>query len=342
MNESHAPGYAAAVLALAALLLTNALLGPIGVGLLDYPLPTSLFNQLVGLELVTVILVVPTLAAAAALAHCGHPAAPLLGIGACGYAAYMFAQYVVGPARTSYSPAVLIQLVVFSAATALSVWSWSLARRTAWPRTEAHQRRRWGLLLVGLASFVLLRYLPLFVGSAKDSAIPREFAEAPAFFWSIVLLDLGVGRTDDRRCRDRCCARLTPSRFRPRSPWVGWFALVPPSVAAMAAVMVVRDDPYASVPTLVLLAVTSVITTGLAVHMFTVSCATPVCAVALGLVESGWSTRCSPARGRIHRRQSDDLAPSSRCGQGPRTRSWWIHGHVLACARPARASEPAT
>ena len=34
---------------------------------------------------------------------------------------------------------------------------------------------------------------------------------------------------------------------------VGWFALVPPSVTAMAAVMLVRDDPHASVPTLLLL-----------------------------------------------------------------------------------------
>ena len=67
MNESHPPGYAFSMLALAALLLTNAVLGPIGVGLLDYPLPTSLFNQLVGLELVTVFLVVPTLAAATVL-----------------------------------------------------------------------------------------------------------------------------------------------------------------------------------------------------------------------------------------------------------------------------------
>ena len=46
---------------------TDATLGPLGVGLLDHPLPTSLFNQLAGLELVTVLLVVPTLAAATVL-----------------------------------------------------------------------------------------------------------------------------------------------------------------------------------------------------------------------------------------------------------------------------------
>src|SRR4029079_14528988 len=81
----------------------------------------------------------------------GHPAAALLGIGPCGYAAYMFVQYVVGPDRTSYSPAVLIHLLVFTAATALSVWSWSLARGMVLPRPDAHQRRRWGFLLLGLA-----------------------------------------------------------------------------------------------------------------------------------------------------------------------------------------------
>ena len=267
MNESHPPGYASSMLALAALLLTNAMLGPIGVGLVDYPLATSLFNQLVGLELVTVTLVVPTLVAAAVLAHRGHPAASLLGIGPCGYAAYMFVQYVVGPDRVTYSAAVLIHLVVFSAATALCAWSWSLARGTVWPRPDAHQRRRWGLLLLGLGAFVLLRYLPLFVGSVTEEAIPREFVEEPAFFWSIVLLDLGlvVPATVAAAMADlRGSSLAVPATHAV----VGWFALVPPSVAAMAAVMVVRDDPYASVPTLVLLVVTSIITTAVAVRMF--------------------------------------------------------------------------
>jgi len=38
---------------------------------------------------------------------------------------------------------------------------------------------------------------------------------------------------------------------------VGWFARVPASVGAMGAVMVVRGDPHASVPTLVLVLVAS-------------------------------------------------------------------------------------
>jgi non-ribosomal peptide synthetase component F len=39
---------------------------------------------------------------------------------------------------------------------------------------------------------------------------------------------------------------------------VGWFALVPPSVAAMAVVMWARNDPHASVPTALMLSVVSV------------------------------------------------------------------------------------
>ena len=48
--------------------------------------------------------------------------------------------------------------------------------------------------------------------------------------------------------------RGTPAGHRALYGVVGWFALVPPSVTAMAAVMLVRDDPHASVPTLLLLA----------------------------------------------------------------------------------------
>ena len=121
---------------------------------------------------------------------------------------------------------------------------------------------------------MLLRYLPLFVGSVTGAAIPREFATAPAFFWSIVLLDtLGVvvPATVAAAMAD---LRGSPLAVPATHAVVGWFALVPPSVAAMA-VMVVRDDPYASVPTLVLLAVTSIITTAVAVRMSSGSYAAP-------------------------------------------------------------------
>jgi hypothetical protein len=261
------PGYERSLLGLAMLLLGNALLGPAGLGLLDYPLPTTLLNQLRGLELVTVALVVPTLVGAAVLARRGNRAAPLVAFGPCGYAAYMLVQYVVGPDRVTYSPALLVHLVVFATAAALTAWSWSLASRTTWPVPAPPRRRGWAVLLLALAAFVVLRYLPLIIGSVTSERIPDEFAEAPAFFWSIVLLDLGVV-VPATVAAAVASLRAAPLALPATYAVVGWFALVPPSVAAMAAVMVVRDDPYASVPTLVLLAATSVVTTVAAVRMF--------------------------------------------------------------------------
>ena len=78
------------LLALAGLLLTNAALGPVGLDLLRYPLPESLLNQLRGLEIVTVGLVVPCLLLAAGLVRRGRREAPLLAVGPCAYASYMF------------------------------------------------------------------------------------------------------------------------------------------------------------------------------------------------------------------------------------------------------------
>src|SRR4051794_7548190 len=118
MNSSGT-AYPAGLTGLAALLLANAGLGPIGLDVVAYPLPESLLNQLRGLELVTVLLVVPALLLAAGLGRHERPEGPLVAVGPCAYAAYMFAQYVVGPARTVYSPAVLVHLAVFAASAAL-------------------------------------------------------------------------------------------------------------------------------------------------------------------------------------------------------------------------------
>jgi hypothetical protein len=225
-----------------------------------------LLNQLRGLEIVTVGLVVPCLLLAAGLVRRGRREAPLLAVGPCGYASYMFVQYVVGPDRTTYSPAVLLHVVVFAAATLLCFWSWSLAARTNWPVPASRRRRRWVALLAGLAGFVLLRYLPLVVGAFSGAAIPEEFAQAPAFYWSIVLLDLGLVVPVTLVAAGaawRGSGLALPATYAV----VGWFALVPPSVAAMAVVMLVGDDRYASVPTTLLLVAVAAATSVVAFRM---------------------------------------------------------------------------
>jgi hypothetical protein len=268
-DDARRPGYWLGLLALAGLLVTNAALGPVGLDVLPYPLPESLLNQLRGLEVVTVGLVVPCLLLAAVLARRGRREAPLLAIGPCGSASYMFVQYVVGPDRTTFTAAVLLQIVVFSAATLLCCWSWSLAARTDWPIPAPGRRRRWVMLLAGLAGFVLLRYLPAVAGAFSGAAIPEEFAQAPAFYWSILLLDLGLV-VPVTLVAAGAAWRGSELALPATYAVVGWFAMVPPSVAAMAVVMLVRDDTYASVPTTLLLVTVAATTSVVAVRMFRV------------------------------------------------------------------------
>jgi hypothetical protein len=259
--------FGASLVALAVLLLANAVAGPAGLDLMAYPLPETLLNQLRGLELVTVLLVVPMLLFAARLARRGRPEASLVAVGPCGYTAYMFVQYVVGPSRTDYSGAVLLHLSVFALAATLTAWSWSRARDGHWPVPVPARRRAWAALLLALATFVVLRYVPLATGAASGAHVPSEFAAAPAFYWSVVLLDLGVvvpAALAAAAVAFRGGRVTLPATYAV----VGWFALVPPSVAAMAVVMLAEGDPNASVPTSVLMLAVAAVTTTVAAHMF--------------------------------------------------------------------------
>ena len=244
------------LLALASALVVNTIAGPLVTDKIDYPISESMFNQLLGLELVTVFLVVPVTVVAAVLALRERPLAPLLAIGPSAYAAYMFAQYVVGPVYDHYSAAVLFQLAIAATAGIVCVWCWVRAAEVPLPLPDARSRRLRVAWLGFLGTFVLLRYVSALTGAATGARIPEEFADSPAFYWSIVLLDLGVVVPATLLAAAAVHRR---QRLGQQAYYavVGWFAMVPPSVAAMAAVMLARDDPHASLPTLLLTTVAS-------------------------------------------------------------------------------------
>ncbi|RYU14110.1 hypothetical protein [Nocardioides iriomotensis] len=266
-HEAFPHSFVVLTLGLAALLTLNTVLGPLGFGLIDYDLSTSLDNQLAGLELVTVGLVVPGLVLGAVLTVRGRPAAPLIVVAPAAYAAYMFVQYVLGPEYAHYSVTALFHLVITGAAGVLGVWACGLSGRTA-PVTGATRRsdRLRALLLVGYAGFVLLRYAGSVVGAFENAPIGAEFEDARTFFWSIYLLDLGVV-VPATLAAALGSWRGTDAGRRGVAAVVGWFALVPPSVAAMALVMLARDDPNASVGTVVLLTAASVVFAAVAVRV---------------------------------------------------------------------------
>jgi hypothetical protein len=225
---------------------------------IDYGISATMWNQLLGLELVTLFLVLPWTVATAVLALRGHEAAPLLGFAPSAYTTYMYAQYVLGPQYDSYRPVIVLEVALASTGMLLTLWSWSMARALPAPPTTPRRQRVLGLVLLGLAGFVVLRYLPGLVDTLGEAPIPTEFSDAPTFYWSIFLLDLAVV-VPLTVAAGVAALRGTPAGVRAPYAVLGWFALVPPSVFAMAVVMVARDDPNASVPTTVLLGVASLV-----------------------------------------------------------------------------------
>ena len=246
--------YGGLQLVLAAALLANSVLGPLVLEVVSYPVSQSLMNQLIGLELVTAFLVVPWAALAGLAALRGNPSAPILGFAPAAYAAYMLVQYVLGPEYAEYSLVALAHLALFVLSAALVLWSWSLSRQAQFPPLGSRQLRTASVILVGLAVFVLLRYAGAVTGAFSGADLSDELMEERTFFWSIFLLDLGL--VVPCTLAAAMALRLDPALGqRALYAVVGWFSLVPPSVAAMALVMWVRNDPHASLPTTVMFGV---------------------------------------------------------------------------------------
>jgi hypothetical protein len=263
----RATAFGVMLLVLAGALLVNSGLGTLGLDLVDYPISQTMLNQLIGLEIVSVALVAPLSAAAGVLALRGHPAAPVLAFGPAAYTAYMFLQYVLGPEYGRYAPVVPLQLALFTLGTALAVWSWTAIDTRRLPRLSRRAERWYGVLLLALAAFVVSRYLSAIAGFVTSEPIAAEFADARTFYWSIVLLDLGVVVPATTVAGIALIRGARPAHTALYAV-LGWFALVPPSVASMAATMAAHHDPYGSAGQAAVLGVVAVLFGGLAVRVY--------------------------------------------------------------------------
>ncbi|MDV7999882.1 hypothetical protein [Rhodococcus sp. IEGM 1408] len=253
-GQRRHPAFGSAMLVLAAGLVLNSLLGPLGLGFVDYPISSTLQNQLIGLEIVTLALVAPLSIAAGVLALRGHRAAGPVAFGPAAYTAYMFAQYVLGPEYGEFNAVVLFDVGLFAAGAVLAVGAWAITDPRDLPVMSPRRQRAFGVVLLGLAAFVVSRYL----GPVLGGPMPAEFADARTFFWSIVLLDLGLV-VPAVICSAVALFLRSPSAPMALYAVIGWFVLVPPSVVSMAAVMVARSDSAGSVSQVVVLGIAAVV-----------------------------------------------------------------------------------
>ena len=239
---------ALAVLALGGGLALNTVLGPLLTDTIRYPFSDTVRNQTIGLEAVTLLLVTPLCIVSAALIWRGRRAGPVLAFAPAAYAAYMLLQYLIGPGYLYYPRVLPLHLGLFVLSGAVAVGSWAATDSVGLPSLTTRLARRRANVLLVLAGFIVSRYVPAIVGSWNQDVIAPEFAREPGMFWSILTLDLGIV-VPATVYVSFALRRGRPAASKALYAVLGWFALVPPSVAAMALVMVLNDDPDASIVT---------------------------------------------------------------------------------------------
>jgi hypothetical protein len=173
----------------------------------------------------------------------------------------------VGPGYTHHAAILPLHLSLFVLGTGVAVASWNETDRERLPTMARGSERRYAALLFVLAAFVLSRYLPAFGAAIAGEPIAAEFRQDVAMYWSIFLLDLGLVVPATVAA---AVGLLRGASWGGKSLYAvfGWFALVPPSVAAMGIVMVIKDDPNASVGQAIVLSVAAVAFAALAIRLY--------------------------------------------------------------------------
>jgi hypothetical protein len=231
--------YALGMVLLGSGLALNTLLGPLVFGIISYPFTETVRNETLGLEAFSLALIAPLAITAGVLALRGHRSAGILALGPAAYGAYMLVQYVVGPHYPTYQPSIALHLALFVLSVGMLLWAWTTVDTRLGSRS-----RVWAIVAFALAAFVVSRWLPAFTGMLANDPIPAAAPDV-TMYWSIFLLDLGLVVPATVATG---IGVLVGSRWATKALYgvVGWFALVPPSVAAMSIVKLLRGDPNAT------------------------------------------------------------------------------------------------
>lgn len=176
-----------------------------------------------------------------------------------------------GPGERRTGLPLLVAIFIAAGVAAAAAWTTAQA-----PPTPARSARHRGWTLVALAGFVLVgMYLgngfldalddfPTFV---EERAATSEYDEHPTTYWIVAFLDLAVV-IPVTMAAALALLRGRPWADRPFYAVIGWYALVPLSVTAMAVTMVARDDPAADEARAVVFAIASVVFLALAALVF--------------------------------------------------------------------------
>jgi len=253
-----------ALFGLAGGLLANTVLGPLFTGLITYHYSESLINQAIAVDAVALAGAFIAVVAGFLMIR-GHRAGPVLALIPGTFTAYMSLQYVIGPDYLGLpgnnEQFFLLHLGLFVLALGVIRAAWAaVGRERPAPQSRDSDRRRIWVML-GVAGFIALgRWLPAVLDLMTGQPTSPDFLENPTAYLLIGVLDLGLV-VPAAIVAAVGLARGAQSARTAAYAVIGWFALVPASVAAMSITMWLNDDPNADSATMALFVVAAVVFT---------------------------------------------------------------------------------
>ena len=260
------------LMALALGLVLNSLLGPLALEVIEYHFSESLINQGIGLDAVALFGAAPLALVAAFLVSRSHRAGPVLAFVPATFSVYMAPQYVVGPEYLTIpgnnEQFFLFHLAIFIIGVAVLLVAWSEVDRAWLPPSGRRADRRRSWVMLGVAAFILLgRWLPGIVDLMSGDPSTIDYLENPTSYLLIGLLDLGL--VVPAALTSAIALRLGAAWARTAAyAVIGWFALVPAAVAAMAVTMQVNDDPNITAGATWVFVIAAVVFTVLAAFLY--------------------------------------------------------------------------
>ncbi len=228
---------------------SSAILGPLVLGVIEFRVSDNAERQLVGGEIVSLLLAAPIAVAAGALWLRGHRLAPALALGPALYAVYTYVQLILGSeyqrydGNNEYAFPFYLALIILSWVIALRAWA--VLDAAPLPPPPAGLRRALAGLLIVPGLIFALAWAAGVVDVLDGGAASQAYREDTTLFWLVRLMDLAVVIP---------AALIAGVGLLRRAPWAtrlgyacaSFLTLEVGAVAGMAAIMALRHDPSAS------------------------------------------------------------------------------------------------